>query len=51
MEILETLEILFVAAGVMLAIAIIVMAFSVAVDRLAERFRNWRCSRRKTNNK
>lgn len=40
MEILETIVILLVAAGIMILVAIVAMAFSVGVDRLTERFRN-----------
>ncbi len=40
MGILETLVILLVAAGIMVLVAIIAMAFSVGVDRLTERFHN-----------
>lgn len=46
----ETLVILLVSAGIMVVIAIAAMVFSVGVDRLTERFRNW-WHRKTTNNK
>lgn len=46
----ETLVILLVSAGIMVVIAISAMAFSVGVDRLNERFRNW-WQRKATKNK